>query len=74
MREFVPYKVAVRLQDAISFSTRLDARDDSLKLSDKTIAILDKREERLKPIFNEISMKRKELIELENSLKKRMSL
>lgn len=36
-REYVPYKIAVRMYDAIQFSTRLDGRDDSLKLSKKTI-------------------------------------
>lgn len=36
-REYIPYKIAVRMYDAIQFSTRLDGRDDSLKLSKKTI-------------------------------------
>lgn len=44
VREFVPYKVAVRIQDTISFSTRLDARDDALRLSKKTLKELDARD------------------------------
>jgi len=44
VREFVPYKVAVRIRDTISFSTRLDGRDDSLKLTENTIKALDQRD------------------------------
>ena len=53
MREFVPYKVAVRIKDTISFSTRLDARDDALRLSKKTMEELDKRDAALDRIYAE---------------------
>lgn len=61
-RDFVPYNIAVRLYDAISFSTRLDGRDDTLKLSDNTREILDKRDQRIKPHLERIKLIRRELL------------
>ena len=44
VRDFVPYKVAIRLRDTISFSTRLDGRDDLLLLGKKSLSELKKRD------------------------------
>lgn len=41
MRNFIPYKVAVRMKEAIVFSVKLDGRAPDLNIDPKTEQMLD---------------------------------
>ena len=41
IRDYIPYKVAVRIREFITFSVKLAGRSPDLKIDNKTIQILD---------------------------------